>query len=262
MSLTRPFTGGSSGPYRLPPVTAAAIQGRSGGVWSEADKYPQTSCTGPEHGVQGPRRFRTRRHGQSRPVRTEGASAVHTSPIVPRDGPVPERDEPRIRPAHDPPPGRADDPAEVIPLPAQDHDRIAARDINDIVMDRLFFAGLALETALGGWAAIRKPGRSGKPSASWTWRSGMSGTSCSITISLIRRLEGSRARAVRALPGARRPLLCRFPARRRPTPGAGENVCHTSQQGPYRRVGHPVEDRPVQARAQGGERRPVDPGQR
>ena len=74
---------------------------------------------------------------------------VHTSPIVPRDGPVPELDEPRIRPAHDPPPGTADDPAEVIPVPAQDHDRIAARDISDIVMDRLFFAGLALETALG-----------------------------------------------------------------------------------------------------------------
>ena len=61
---------------------------------------------------------------------------------------MPELDEPRIRPAHDPPPGRAGDPAEVIPLPAQDHDRIAARAINDIVMDRLFFAGLALETAL------------------------------------------------------------------------------------------------------------------
>jgi len=37
----------------------------------------------------------------------------------------------------------------VIPLPAQGHDRIAARDITDIVMDGLFFAGLALETALG-----------------------------------------------------------------------------------------------------------------
>ena len=38
----------------------------------------------------------------------------------------------------------------MIPLPAQGHDRIAARDIiNDIVMDGLFFAGLALETALG-----------------------------------------------------------------------------------------------------------------
>ena len=36
----------------------------------------------------------------------------------------------------------------MIPLPAQDHDRIAAWDINDIVLDGLFFAGLALETAL------------------------------------------------------------------------------------------------------------------
>ena len=48
-----------------------------------------------------------------------------------------------------PRPGRAGDSAKVIPVPAQDHDRIAARDISDIVMDRLFFAGLALETALG-----------------------------------------------------------------------------------------------------------------
>jgi hypothetical protein len=64
---------------------------------------------------------------------------------------MPELDEPRKRPAHDhdPPPGTAGHPAKVIPLPAQDHDRIAARDINDIVVDRLFFAGLALETALG-----------------------------------------------------------------------------------------------------------------
>jgi len=62
---------------------------------------------------------------------------------------MPELDEPRKRPAHHPPAGRAGDSAKVIPLPAQDHDRIAARDINDIVMDRLFFAGLALETALG-----------------------------------------------------------------------------------------------------------------
>jgi hypothetical protein len=37
----------------------------------------------------------------------------------------------------------------MIPLPAQDHDRIAARAIDDIVMDRLLIAGLALETALG-----------------------------------------------------------------------------------------------------------------
>jgi hypothetical protein len=74
---------------------------------------------------------------------------VHTSPIVPGDGPIPELDEPRVRPVHDSPPGRVGDPAEVIPLLAQDHDRIAARDINDIVMERLFFAGLAPETALG-----------------------------------------------------------------------------------------------------------------
>jgi hypothetical protein len=48
-----------------------------------------------------------------------------------------------------PPVDTVGDSAEVIPLPAQGHDRIAARDINDIVMDGLFFAGLALETVLG-----------------------------------------------------------------------------------------------------------------
>ncbi len=84
---------------------------------------------------------------------------MHTTPIAPGDGPIPELDEPPIRPAHDPPPGRAGHSAEVIPLPAQDHDRIAARDISDIVMDRLFFAGLALETALGRMGANPEAGK-------------------------------------------------------------------------------------------------------
>jgi hypothetical protein len=73
---------------------------------------------------------------------------MRTSPIVPFDGPIPELDEPQVRSAHDPPPATAGDPAEAALLLAQDHDRIA-KGMNDIVMDRLFSAGLALETALG-----------------------------------------------------------------------------------------------------------------
>ena len=90
----------------------------------------------------------------------------------------------------------------------------------------------------------------------------MSGTSCSITISLIRSPEGSRARAFRPLPGAQRPRSCPFPARRRPAPGGGRERPRRGAAGTDRRVGHLVKDRPVQARAESSERRPVDPGQR
>ena len=65
-------------------------------------------------------------------------------------------------------------------------------------------------------AARRPPGRGqgpGKSSASWSWRSGTSGTSCSITSSLVRPPAGRRARASRARSGARCALLCRFPGR-------------------------------------------------
>ena len=61
---------------------------------------------------------------------------------------MPGPDEPRIRPGHDPPPGRAGDPAEVTLRLAQDRDRIAEA-LNDVVIHRIFSAGLALETALG-----------------------------------------------------------------------------------------------------------------
>ena len=61
---------------------------------------------------------------------------------------MPEPDEASIRPTRDPPPGRAGDWAEAALLLAQDRDRIAA-GMTDIVVRRLFAAGLALETALG-----------------------------------------------------------------------------------------------------------------
>ena len=61
---------------------------------------------------------------------------------------MPEPDEPRILPVHDPPPRRAGDPAEVTLRLAQDRDRIAGA-LNDVVISRIFSAGLTLETALG-----------------------------------------------------------------------------------------------------------------
>ncbi len=63
-------------------------------------------------------------------------------------GAMPELDEASIRPTRDPPPGWAGDWAEATLLLVQDRDRIAA-GMNDLVVYRLFAAGLALETALG-----------------------------------------------------------------------------------------------------------------
>jgi histidine kinase len=73
---------------------------------------------------------------------------MHASSAALGDGTIPEPDEPRIRPAYDPPPGRARDPAEVTLRLAQDRDRIAGA-LNDVVINRIFSAGLTLETALG-----------------------------------------------------------------------------------------------------------------
>jgi signal transduction histidine kinase len=63
-------------------------------------------------------------------------------------GAIAELDEAGIRPTRDPPPGRAGDWAEAALLLVQDRDRIAA-GMNDLVVHRLFSAGLSLETALG-----------------------------------------------------------------------------------------------------------------
>jgi hypothetical protein len=71
-----------------------------------------------------------------------------TSSTVPGDGAVPDLDEPRVRPVRGPPPGRSGESAEVMLRLAQDRDRIAG-GMDDIVVHRLFAAGLALETALG-----------------------------------------------------------------------------------------------------------------
>ncbi len=62
-------------------------------------------------------------------------------------GAIPELDEASLRPTRDPPPGSAGDWADAMLLLVQDRDRIAA-GMNDLVVHRLFSAGLALETAL------------------------------------------------------------------------------------------------------------------
>jgi two-component system, NarL family, sensor histidine kinase DevS len=60
---------------------------------------------------------------------------------------MPDPDKPRILPVHDPPPVRAADLEELTLLLAQDRDRIAGA-LNDVVIHRIFSAGLALESAL------------------------------------------------------------------------------------------------------------------
>jgi len=70
---------------------------------------------------------------------------MHSQSTVPRDGLIAERSS--GRPTRDPRPGRAADSAEVTLRLAQDRDRIA-NGMNDIVVHRLFSAGLCLQTAL------------------------------------------------------------------------------------------------------------------
>ena len=73
---------------------------------------------------------------------------MHTSSTVPLRRGETRSDEPRIRPTSRPPPGRAGDSAEVTLRLVQERDRIAG-GMNDIVVHRLFSAGLSLHTALG-----------------------------------------------------------------------------------------------------------------
>jgi len=63
-------------------------------------------------------------------------------------GAMPELGEASVRPTRDPPPGRAGDWADAMLLLTQDRDRIAG-GMNDLVVHRLFAAGLTLEMALG-----------------------------------------------------------------------------------------------------------------
>ncbi len=73
---------------------------------------------------------------------------MHAAASVPPRGAVPERGEPLVRPVRGPPPGKAGVWAQVVVRLAPDHDRVAG-EMDDVVVNRLFAAGLALETALG-----------------------------------------------------------------------------------------------------------------
>jgi signal transduction histidine kinase len=73
---------------------------------------------------------------------------MHASSAAGGDGAIPGPVESRIWPAHGSPPGRAGDRAEVALRLVQDRDRIAGA-LNDVVINRIFSAGLSLETALG-----------------------------------------------------------------------------------------------------------------
>jgi hypothetical protein len=75
-------------------------------------------------------------------------AAMPTSLSVPGDGAIPDLDEPAVRPVRGPPPERSGESAEVALRLAQEHDRIAV-GMNEIVVRRLFSAGLSLQTALG-----------------------------------------------------------------------------------------------------------------
>jgi signal transduction histidine kinase len=65
-------------------------------------------------------------------------------PAVAAAGPTPAPDAPHVVLA----PGRAVDSAEVTRALAKDHDRIA-QDMTDVVVHRIFAAGLDLQAALG-----------------------------------------------------------------------------------------------------------------
>jgi len=73
---------------------------------------------------------------------------MHPSSSAADDRAIPELDEPPVRPTRGPPPGTAGDPAKAMLCLVQDRDRIA-EGMNDVVVTRLYSAGLSLETALG-----------------------------------------------------------------------------------------------------------------
>ncbi len=78
-----------------------------------------------------------------------------TSSSAPCDRLIPDAG---VRPAPGPPDGRAAGPAEMTLRPAQDRDQIAA-GMNDIVVSRLFAAGLALEAGVGSIGDHRAAGK-------------------------------------------------------------------------------------------------------
>ena len=77
---------------------------------------------------------------------------------MPADGAIRESGDPAVRLVRGPPRGRSGESAEVALHLAQEHDRIAA-GMNEIVVRRLFSAGLSLQTALGLMDGYRAAGK-------------------------------------------------------------------------------------------------------
>ena len=190
---------------------------------------------------------------------------------------ISDLDEASIRPTRDPPPGVEDDGAEAALLLAQDRDRIA-EDMNTLVVRAVLRRAHSRKGAglMGDHPGARE--RSRKPSTSSTWRSGTSGTSCSITSTpsaqrpapRLGRFEGRQRRA-----GC--PSL--FPVRRRPAPAADQSFRHAAAGcAPSRRASpwsppcpgphpedtetNPQRPRPESARIRAGSRAPEQPGTR
>ena len=149
---SRPVGGGLPRAERWLP-----IQVRRAGVGSLVKKRPsdpapgQSACAGdrvaPDYGGTA-----------GRPVRTEGAAAMPISSSVPGDGAIAELSEPAVRPVRGPPLGRSGESEEWTLRLAQEHDRIAV-GMNEIVVRRLFSAGLSLQTALGLMDGHRAAGK-------------------------------------------------------------------------------------------------------
>ena len=178
------------------------------------------------------------------PVRTASASARHASSAAADGGRYRDRMSRGYDRRTTQRPGKAGGPAEATLRLVQDRDRIAG-PLNDVVISRIVSAGLALETALGLLGGHRAAGKvPGSPRRAGAGDPG-------------RRERPVRSRAAwsarRRAAGLGR--LGRGPARGAPSCagsldgdgrvlGAGEDVRHAGQQGPYRRIGHPVKDRP------------------
>lgn len=129
-------------------------------------------------------------------------------------GAMPAPPEPEIRPACGPVSAGAAGSPEMMLLLIQDPDRIAA-GLNDIVLRRLFSAGLALEAALGLMGEHRAAGRIQHAISELDRQSLTSGTRCLITAGLISGARGTRTGrfGCRQAPGGlRRPGVSPPPA--------------------------------------------------
>jgi hypothetical protein len=110
------------------------------------------SLHGPKRGCRRSRRSGPWWHGQPRPGKDQGASAMHRSPSLPPMTARPAPDVPceLLTRGHPAASGRAPEgsgTAEVTRYLTEDRDRIAQR-MNDIVVRWIFAAGLDLQTAL------------------------------------------------------------------------------------------------------------------